>query len=678
MTFTQEYTCPMHPEIIRAVPGTCPICGMALEPKIPTQEENVELKSMTRRFWVGAILTLPILGGISVELQAMLATLIVWGCGGPFFSRGWKSLVNRKLNMFTLISLGVGAAYFYSLAIVLRPSLFPPNSGVYFEAASVITVLVLLGQVLELRAREKTSRAIRALLDLAPKKATLVVEGQEKAISLEEVKKGDQLRVRPGEKIPVDGIVTEGSSTVDESMITGESIPVEKTPGNKVTGATLNRAGSFIMRAERVGSETLLARIVQMVREAQSSKAPIQKLVDTVAGYFVPAVVTVAIVTFIVWGFLIPASSLTLGLINAVAVLIIACPCALGLATPMSIMVGVGRGAKSGVLIKNAETLETLAKVDTIVVDKTGTLTEGKIQLQHIYSLEPEQKVLQWAASLEVLSEHPLSSAVVAAAKKRGLSLLKVEEFQSVTGKGVKGKIEAVSIAIGNRKLMEDLKVSTEPLASQADVFRQEGQTVLFVAIDGKAAGLLAASDVIKESTPEAMEMLHQENIQILLLTGDNAKTAQAIGKSLRMDDIRAEVLPEDKGKMVKQLQDAGHIVAMAGDGINDAPALAQADVGIAMGTGTDVAMESAGITLIKGDLRGIARARNLSLATLRNIRQNLLFAFIYNLLGVPIAAGVLYPFFGILLSPVIASAAMSLSSVSVIVNSLRLSRQKL
>lgn len=674
-----EYTCPMHPEIVRPVPGNCPICGMALEPKIPTSEENVELKAMTRRFWIGVILTLPILGGVSAGLQAVLATPVVFWCGGPFFSRGWKSVVTRKLNMFTLISLGVGAAYFYSLAVVLFPSLFPPNqSGVYFEAASVITVLVLLGQVLELRAREKTSHAIRALMDLAPKMATIVVEGQEKAIPLEEVKKGDMLRVHPGEKVPVDGMITEGSSTIDESMVTGESIPVEKTSGDKVTGATLNGTGSFIMTAERVGSETLLARIVHMVSEAQSSKAPIQKLADTVSGYFVPAVVIVAIMTFIVWGFFVPESSFTKGLINAVAVLIIACPCALGLATPMSIMVGVGRGAKAGILIKNAETLETMAKVDTIVVDKTGTLTEGKIELHHIYSLEPEQKVLQWAASLEALSEHPLSLAIVDAAKKRGLPLLKVEEFLSVTGKGVRGKIEGVAIAIGNEKMMEDLKVSIESLASQVDGFRREGQTVLYVAMQGKAAGLLAASDVVKESTSEAIEMLHQENIRIILLTGDNARTAQAIGTPLRIDDIRAEVLPEDKGKIVKELQDKGHIVAMAGDGINDAPALAQADVGIAMGTGTDVAIESAGITLIKGDLRGIARARNLSIATLRNIRQNLVFAFIYNLLGVPIAAGILYPFFGVLLSPIIASAAMSLSSVSVIVNSLRLNRQKI
>lgn len=677
----KEYTCPMHPEIIRPAPGSCPICGMALELKASSgpAEENTELKAMTRRFWIGVVLTIPILLGVSEWIQALLATPVVLWCGWPFFTRGWRSIVNRSLNMFTLISMGIGAAYLYSLVVVVFPSLFPPNArSVYFEAASVITVLVLLGQVLELRAREKTSHAIRALLDLAPKMATLILEGKDKSIPLEEVKKGDMLRVRPGEKVPVDGTVIEGSSIVDESMITGESLPVEKIKGDKVTGATLNGTGSFVMQAERIGSETLLARIVQMVSEAQSSKTPIQKLADTISGYFVPAVVIVAIITFFVWGFFGPSPSFVYGLINAVAVLIIACPCALGLATPMSIMVGVGKGAKSGLLIKNAETLEVMAKVDTVVVDKTGTLTEGKIHLNHIFSLGLEQEALQFAASLETLSEHPLSLAIVAEANKRGLSLLKAEGFQSITGKGVTGKIEGKTVAVGNQKLMEELGISIDLLVEKANVLRNEGQTVLYLAVNGKAAGLFAASDVVKESTPEAIKMLHEEKIRIIMLTGDNPVTANAIGKSLGIDEIKAEVLPQDKNKIVKELQEQGHIVAMAGDGINDAPALAQADVGIAMGTGTDVAIESSDITLIKGDLRGIARARKLSQATLRNIRQNLAFAFVYNILGIPIAAGILYPFFGVLLSPIIASAAMAFSSVSVIWNSLRLNRQKI
>ena len=590
--------------------------------------------------------------------------------------------------MFTLISLGVGAAYFYSLIAALFPSIFPlsfrpqgDQVALYFEAATVITVLVLLGQVLELRARAKTSNAIKQLLGLAPKTATVILEnGQEQAVPIEGIKKGDNLRVRPGEKIPVDGVLIDGQSVIDESMITGESIPVEKVKGDKITGATLNGTGSFIMQAERVGIDTLLARIVHMVSEAQSSRAPIQKLVDTVSGYFVPAVVIIAIISFFTWGFFGPPPSFAFGLITAVAVLIIACPCALGLATPMSIMVGVGKGALVGVLIKNAEALEVLAKVDTIVIDKTGTLTEGKIHLNQVFVLEEgrEGTILQLSASLESLSEHPLSLAIVSKAKEKGLSLLQVQDFQSFTGKGVVGKVEGKIIAIGNQKLMSDQKIVLDSLALPAETLRNEGQTVLYVAMDGKAAGLLAASDVIKGTTSEAIQMLHHEKIRIVMLTGDNHITAISIGKALGIDEIEAEVLPEDKGKIVKKLQEQGHIVAMAGDGINDAPALAQAHVGIAMGTGTDVAIESAGITLVKGDLRGIVRARKLSIATVRNIHQNLLFAFIYNVLGIPIAAGILYPFFGLLLSPMIASVAMAFSSVSVVWNALRLNRQKL
>lgn len=629
----------MHPQIRQPSPGQCPICGMNLEPTIPTDEEDVELKNMSRRFWIGLILTIPIPFLNSYPLiQLLLATPVVLWAGLPFFQRGLKSIVTFKLNMFTLIALGIGTAYFYSL-VAIRFGL-----PLYFESATVITVLVLLGQVLELRARSKTSRAIKALINLAPKMATLIRDGAEESIPLEQVKRGDQLRVRPGEKIPVDGVILEGKSVVDESMITGESIPAEKSTGDKVTGATLNGTGSFIMEAKAVGEETVLARIVQMVTLAQSSKAPIQKLADTVSGYFVPAVVLVALISFF-----------TYGLITAVSVLIIACPCALGLATPMSIMVGVGKGALEGVLIKNAEALEVLAKVDTIVIDKTGTLTEGKPTLNKVIALEgSEDRILQLAASLEALSEHPLSTAIVSKAKEKGLPLLKVEDFQSITGKGVTGTIDGKKLAI----------------------FADGSQ--LSVTLDGKQIGLLEAADRIKETTPEAIRMLHDENIRIVMLTGDNQSTANAIGKALGIDEIKAEVLPQDKHKVIKELQAQGHIVAMAGDGINDAPALAQADVGIAMGTGTDVAMESAGITLVKGDLRGIAKARKLSIATMRNIRQNLFFAFIYNALGVPVAAGVLYPFFGILLSPMIASAAMTFSSVSVVWNSLRLNRQKL
>lgn len=652
----------MHPQIRQPTPGQCPICGMNLEPTIPTNEEDVELKKMTLRFFVGLIFTIPIMSLEWFEgyglIQALLATPVVLWAGFPFFQRGWKSILTLKLNMFTLIAIGIGTAYFYSLVALLF-GLAP-----YFEAAAVITVLVLLGQVLELRARSKTSRAIKALLNLAPKMATIIRNGIEESIPLEQVKRGDQLRVRPGEKIPVDGTVLEGKSVVDESMITGESMPVEKSTGDKVTGATLNGTGSFIMQAQAVGEETLLARIVHMVSEAQSSRAPVQKLADTVSGYFVPAVVLVALIAFFIWGYF---ASFTDGLIIAVSVLIIACPCALGLATPMSIMVGVGKGALEGVLIKNAEALEILAKVDTIIVDKTGTLTEGKPYLNQVIAFEgSEDRVLQLGASLESLSEHPLSTAIVSKAKEKGLPMLKVEDFQSITGKGVTGKIDGKTVAI-----FTDTTEKGAPL-------RNEGQTVLSVTIDGNPIGLLAASDRIKETTYEAIQMLHAENIRIVMLTGDNQITASAIGKALGIDEIKAEVLPQDKHKIVKELQTQGHIVAMAGDGINDAPALAQAQVGIAMGTGTDVAMESAGITLVKGDLRGIAKARSLSIATMRNIRQNLFFAFFYNVLGVPIAAGVLYPFFGILLSPMIASAAMTFSSVSVVWNALRLNRQKL
>lgn len=704
MANQKEYTCPMHPQIVQPKPGSCPICGMALEPKVFTaeKEENVELKQMTRRFWVGLFLTLPILfftmigplfslrfsPAVSTWIQAALATpVVLWG-GWPFFTRGWSSIIHRNLNMFTLISIGVGAAYLYSMIAAFWPSIFPPSFQgknneipVYFEAASVITVLVLLGQVLELRARDRTSHAIRELLNLASKMARLVLEDKsEKDIPLEEVKKGDALRVRPGEKVPTDGVVLEGNSSIDESMITGEPFPVTKHVGDKVTGATLNGNGSFIMRAERVGSETLLARIIHMVSEAQRSRAPIQKLADLVSSYFVPVVVVIAILTFIIWGLVGPGPALAHALINAVAVLIIACPCALGLATPMSIMVGVGQGARAGILIKNAEALEMMSKVNTVVVDKTGTLTEGKPKLTTILSLgeKREDELLQLAASLEIASEHPLGIPIVSKAKEKNLSLLPIEDFKSVAGKGIIGKITGKTVVIGNQKLLSDLKIDLNIALEKADSFRQQGQTVLYLAMDGKLSGILAVSDVIKASTKEAIEMLHKEGIRIVMLTGDNKTTAWAVGKTLDIDEIEAEVLPEDKNKIIKRLQTEGQIVAMAGDGINDAPALAQANVGIAMGTGTDIAIESAGITLVKGDLRGIARARKLSHATMRNIKQNLWFAFIYNTLGVPIAAGVLYPVFGLLLSPIIASAAMTLSSVSVIMNSLRLNRQKL
>jgi Cu+-exporting ATPase len=703
-----EYVCPMHPEIVRQEPGSCPICGMALEPRTVTLEEeaNPELADMTRRFWISVALSAPIaflamsdlIPGQPVQrmvssrllnwFQLMLASpVVLWG-GWPFFQRGWRSLVNRSLNMFTLIAIGVGTAYVYSLAATLFPHVFPESFrghggaiGVYFDAAAVITTLVLLGQVLELRARSKTSKAIKALLGLAPKTARLVVEdGREEDVPLDRVRAGDRLRVRPGERVPVDGVVITGATSVDESMVTGEPIPVEKNEGSKVTGGTVNGTGSFIMRAERVGSDTLLAQIVRMVAEAQRTRAPIQKLADIVAAYFVPAVVLVAAVTFVVWAALGPEPAMAYGLLNAVGVLIIACPCALGLATPMSIMVGTGRGAVAGVLIKNAEALEVLEKIDTLVVDKTGTLTEGKPRLVSLVAVgeQSENDFLRAAASLERGSEHPLAAAIVDGAEKRGLQLVDAHEFRSITGKGVTGSVGGKRVALGNVKLLEELHLDAAELRNRAEDLRKDGQTVMYVAIDGAVAGLLGVADPVKSSTPEAIRLLHGDGVKIVMLTGDSRTTAEAVARKLGIDDIQAEVLPEQKGEVVKRLQAEGRIVAMAGDGINDAPALAHAHVGIAMGTGTDVAMESAGVTLVKGDLRGIAKARRLSRGTMRNIRQNLFFAFIYNVLGVPIAAGVLYPVFGMLLSPVIASVAMTFSSVSVITNALRLNRLRL
>jgi Cu+-exporting ATPase len=698
-----EYVCPMHPQIVRPEPGSCPICGMALEPRVVTavEEENPELMSMTRRFWVSVALTAPILLAamgaylpgaplerlISVRaltwVELILATpVVLWG-GWPFFVRGWQSIINRSLNMFTLIGLGVAVAYGYSLVAALAPGIFPPSFrdasgqvGVYFEAAAVITTLVLLGQVMELRARSRTGAAIRALLGLAPKTARLVGEdGSEKDVPLEQVKPGDRLRVRPGEKIPVDGIVLEGKSSVDESMITGEPIPVEKQKGDRVTGATVNGTGSLIMRAERVGGETLLAQIVRMVAEAQRSRAPIQKLADQVSGYFVPIVVGAAVLTFVIWGLWGPAPRLAHGLVNAVAVLIIACPCALGLATPMSIMVAMGRGATAGVLFKNAEAIELLRKVDTLVVDKTGTLTEGKPKL---VSIEPAddfegQKLLRLAATLERGSEHPLASAIVKGAEERGIVLGSTDGFESITGQGVRGRVDGFQVVLGNRKLLNDLAIDAGAVAERAEALRRDGQTVMFVVVNDRVAGLLGVADPIKQSTPEAIEQLHRDGIRVVMLTGDSRTTAEAVGRKLGIDEVIAEVLPGKKLDVVKRLQSTGHFVGMAGDGINDAPALAQAHVGIAMGTGTDVAMESADVTLVKGDLRGIVRARLLSRATMRNIKQNLFWAFLYNAIGVPIAAGALYPLFGLLLSPMIAAAAMSFSSVSVISNALRL-----
>jgi len=703
-----EYTCPMHPEVVSDAPGSCPKCGMALEPRTValTEEQNPELKDMTRRFWLGAALSIPVLLVAMSDMlpeqplhqmfsprqliwfQFLLSTPVVLWCGWPFFQRAWTSLVNRSPNMFTLIGMGVGTAYGYSLVATLVPEWFPDSFrghggevGVYFEAAAVITTLVLLGQVLELRARSKTSGAIRALLGLAPKTARLVgADGSERDIPLDQVKRRDLLRVRPGEKVPVDGMVTEGQSAVDESMVTGEPIPVEKVINSKVTGGTVNGTGAFLMRAERVGSETLLAQIVRMVSEAQRSRAPIQKLADLVSSYFVPAVVAVALLTFVIWALFGPEPRLGYGLVNAVAVLIIACPCALGLATPMSIMVGTGRGASAGVLIKNAEALEVLEKVNTVVVDKTGTLTEGKPKLVTVEVVPgaSESEVLRLAASLEKASEHPLATAIVAGAQARGLQLAKDQGFQSYTGKGIFGVVEGKRVALGNAKLFDDMKIDAAALRDRAEALRVEGQTVMLVAIEKQLAGLIGVADPVKASTAEAIAQLHAEGIRVVMLTGDSKATADAVARKLGIDEVHAEVLPSQKGEVIKQLQAAGRIVAMAGDGINDAPALAQAQVGIAMGTGTDIAMESASVTLVKGDLRGIVKARRLSKGTMRNIRQNLFFAFFYNLLGVPLAAGILYPLFGILLSPMIASAAMTFSSVSVISNALRLNAIKL
>jgi P-type Cu+ transporter len=702
------YTCPMHPEIVRDKPGFCPICGMALEPMTATGDDtNPELEDMTRRFWVCMVLTAPLLLVMLTEtflgqqtvmrlfpgrslawIQLALATpVVLWG-GLPFFERGWASVVNRSLNMFTLISLGTGAAYAYSVVATLFPDVFPSsfrdahgNVPVYFEAAAVITTLVLLGQVLELRARSQTSSAIKALLGLAPKAARRLREdGSEEDIPLDQVRVGDRLRVRPGEKVPVDGEVVEGRSTVDESMITGEPIPVEKGPGDRVIGGTVNGTGGLVMRAERVGAETMLAQIVRLVVEAQRSRAPIQRLADVVSAYFVPAVIAVAVVTFGAWAAFGPEPRMAHALVNAVAVLIIACPCALGLATPMSIMVGTGRGALAGILIRDAEALEALERVDTVVVDKTGTLTEGKPRLVTVLAApgQDEADLVRLAASLERASEHPLAAAVAAGAQERGLHLVEAEGFESLTGRGVIGVVEGREVAIGNRTLLNEMGIDPGELDARAELLRRDGQTVVFVAVEGRPAGLLGVADPIKGSTPEAIGMLHAEGLRVVMLTGDNLTTASAVGYRLGLDDVRADVLPEQKADAVRRLQAEKRKVAMVGDGINDAPALAQAEVGIAMGTGTDVAMESAGVTLVKGDLRGIARARRLSRATMRNIRQNLAFAFLYNVLGVPVAAGVLYPVLGLLLSPMLASAAMTFSSVSVILNALRLRKVEL
>ncbi len=701
-----RYTCPMHPEIIRDGPDSCPICGMALEPMDPLEmgdEENPELVDMTRRFWISLVLTLPVFGiamgemlpgnplgesfgpGTLAWIQAVLGTpVVLWG-GWPFLERGWASLRTRHLNMFTLVAIGTGAAWIYSVFAVALPGIFPDSFrspdgtvAVYFEAAAVIVTLVLLGQVLELRARSQTGAAIRSLLGLAPKTARRVNEdGSEEDVPLDSVEVGDRLRVRPGEKVPVDGVVLEGRSTIDESMITGEPIPVAKEEGDFVTGATVNGTGTLLIRAERVGSETLLAQIVRMVAEAQRSRAPIQRMADVAASYFVPAVLLVSVVTFIVWAIYGPAPSMGYALINAVAVLIIACPCALGLATPMSIMVATGKAATVGVLFRNAEAIELLRDVDTIVVDKTGTLTEGKPKLVRIVRAEgfEEDEILRYAASLERSSEHPLAQAIIDGATERGIEPLEVTNFDSRTGRGVVGEIDGHLVGIGNRKLMEELGADVGSLVETAEAMRSEAQTVMFLSRDGRLVGLVGVADPIKASTRQAIEGLHEEGLRVVMLTGDNPTTAQAVAKQLGLDEVLADVLPDQKADAVRRLQEEGRIVAMAGDGVNDAPALAQAHVGIAMGTGTDVAMESAGVTLVRGDLRGILRARRLSRITMRNIRQNLFFAFVYNTVGVPVAAGILYPFFGILLSPMIAAAAMSMSSFSVIANSLRLRR---
>ncbi len=705
ITVQVEYTCPMHPEVVQDKPGSCPKCGMALEPRDiapDAEEKNAEYQDMRKRFIVGAILTIPLViiamrdmlpGGSLLEqlatdktlgwLELVLSTPVVLWAGWPFYVRAIQSVINRSLNMFTLIGLGVSVAYVYSLIGVLFPEIFPASMrgpdgsvGVYFEAAAVIVTLILLGQVMELRARSQTGAAIKALLGLSPKTARKIsLTGVEEDIPLEHVQVGDLLRIRPGEKIPVDGIVVEGSSSVDESMISGEPLPVKKQADDPLIGATINSTGALVMRAEKVGSDTLLARIVQMVAEAQRSRAPIQKLADLVAGYFVPVVIGISVLAFVLWYFLGPEPRLAYALIAAVSVLIIACPCALGLATPMSIMVATGKGATSGVLFKNAESIETMRKIDTLVVDKTGTLTLGKPTLTGLVPAQgfDKQELLQLAASLETASEHPLAAAIVAGAVEQGVEPEEVRDFDSITGKGVRGLVNGQEVLLGNLRLMEDFSVAVDELSETAEQMRREGQTVMFVAAVGRLAGLVAVSDPIKESTPEAIRKLHDEGMRVVMLTGDNRATAEAVAEKLDIDEVVAEVLPDEKALAVKRFQEAGNKVAMAGDGINDAPALAQADVGIAMGTGTDVAMESAGVTLVKGDLTGIVRARKLSRATMANIRENLFFAFIYNGLGVPIAAGALYPAFGITLSPIIAAAAMSLSSLSVVANALRL-----
>lgn len=704
-TRKSQYICPMHPEVVQDGPGSCPKCGMALEPQTARgeeEEEDPELKEMTRRFWIGVALSAPLLviamshmsgarwlpERLRSWIEFALATPVVLWCGWPLLVRGWQSIITLKLNMFTLISIGVGSSWIYSVVATIAPGVFPASFrgeggavGVYFEAAGVITTLVLLGQVLEGRARRRTGAAIKALLNLAAKTARIIRDdGSEEDIPLEDVQIGDRLRVRPGEKVPVDGKVLEGNSNVDESMITGEPIPVEKQSGDEVIGATVNATGGFVMEAQKVGGDTLLAQIVQMVAEAQRSRVPIQRIADVVASFFVPAVVGIAVITFIVWAMFGPAPAFAYAIVNAVAVLIIACPCALGLATPISIMVGVGRGAHEGVLIKNAESLEVMEKVDMLVVDKTGTLTEGKPRLVSTSPIDEmdEKELLHLAGSLERGSEHPLAAAIIAAAKDKDIDLAEAKNFESVTGKGVIGTVDGRHVRLGNRKILDDAEIDPGDLADRAEQLRGEGQTVMFVAVDNKPAGLLGVADPIKDSTREAVDLLRDDRVEIVMLTGDNRTTAQAVAKELGLDRVEAEVLPQQKNEVVKKLRGEGKKVAMAGDGINDAPALAQAHVGIAMGTGTDVAMQSAGVTLVKGDLRGIAKARRLSRATMRNIRQNLFFALVYNSVGIPIAAGILYPFFGLLLSPMIAAAAMTFSSVSVITNALRLRRAKL
>lgn len=700
-----KWTCPMHPEVVRDGPGSCPICGMALEPMIPTADggPNPELADMTRRLWIGAVLAAPVLGlemgrhifGIdrlvspaaNVWVQFLLATPVVLWAGWPFFERGWASLLSRNLNMFTLIALGTGVAWTYSVIATLAPSIFPPafrgaegEVAVYFEAAAVITVLVLVGQVLELRARERTGGAIKALLDLAPKTARRLRGDTEEEVSLDLIAVGDQLRVRPGEKVPVDSIVTDGLSMIDESMVTGESMPVTRAIGDHVIGGTLNQTGALIVEAERVGRDTMLARIVQMVADAQRSRAPIQRLADRVAGWFVPAVIVIAVIAFLIWWAVGPSPSLSYGLIAAVSVLIIACPCALGLATPMSIMAGVGRGAGAGVLIKNAEALERFEKVDTLVLDKTGTLTEGKpaVVAMHTAPGIEERDLLRYAASIESRSEHPLAAAMVAAAKDRGIAFVEPTDFDSPTGKGVIGAVDGARIALGAERYLAELGIDVSSLHAKAEDLRRDGTTAIFAAMNDRVIGVFGIADPVKASTPAALQALRAQGLKLVMLTGDNRTTAEAVARSLGIDVVEAEVLPEDKSRIIQRLKDEGRVVAMAGDGVNDAPALAAADVGIAMGTGADVAIESAGVTLLKGDIGGIVRARAISRATMRNIRQNLFFAFVYNVAGIPIAAGILYPLTGDLLSPMIAAGAMALSSVSVIANALRLGSVRL